>query len=340
MGTVTSTPDKLSKAAAFASFLAFSVATALAAATAAGLAPYRPEQQVSGAIRIWGSPEDGGLLKLWEAGFQKYHPEVHLAPQLHGHESAMAGIYTGVAELAFVGRELRLPVENMAFEWVKLYKPTTIEVANASVRSSRLAANLAVFVHRENPLPGLTLAELDGIFGAEHKRGSSNLRTWGELGLTGEWRDRPIHVLSPPVTSIAALFFRKVVLEDSFKWNASLTEFPTEADALDALAGDPDGITYAPLSVANAAVRPLPLAVTLSGPFVALTAESAADRSYPLSRAVIIALDRAPGKPIEPRIREFLRFVLSAEGQEAVARDGSYVPLLAKSAQQQLKRLD
>jgi phosphate transport system substrate-binding protein len=228
----------------------------------------------------------------------------------------------------------------MAFEWAKLYKPTIIEVANAGLRSRRIAANLAVFVHRDNPLTGISVAQLDGIFGAEHKRGPANLRTWGDLGLTGEWRDRSIRVLAPPDNSIPALFFRKAVLDDSFKWNASLEEFPSEAQALAALARDPGGIAYAPLAAANDAVKALPLAATSAGPFVALTAESAADRSYPLSRAVIVVLDRAPGKPIDPRIREFLRFVLSAEGQAAVARDGSYIPLLAQSAQQQLKRLD
>jgi phosphate transport system substrate-binding protein len=330
----------LAKAVAFASFLALSGASALAGAPTAELAPYRPEQKVSGDIRVWGSPEDRDLLELWEAGFRKHQPQAHLALQPHGPESTMAGIYTGVADLAFVGRELRAPVEYMAFEWVKLYKPTIIEVANAGLRSRRLAANLAVFVHRDNPLTGLSVAQLDGIFGAEHKRGPANLRTWGDLGLTGEWRDRSIHVLAPPVNSISALFFRKTVLDDSFKWNASLEEFPSEAQALTALARDPGGIAYAPLAAANDAVKALPLAATSAGPFVALTTESAADRSYPLSRAVIVVLDRAPGKPIDPRIREFLRFVLSAEGQAAVARDGSYIPLLAQSAQQQLKRLD
>lgn len=332
--------DPLAKAVAFASLLALSGAAELAAATTSELTPYRPEQNVSGEIRIWGSPEDRGLLERWEVGFQKYHPQARLALQLHGPESTMAGIYTGVADLALVGRELRLPVENMAFEWVKLYKPTTIEVANAGLNANRLATNLAIFVHRDNPLTGLTVAELDGIFGAEHKRGPANVRTWGELGLTGKWRDRPIDVLSPPVTGISALFFRKAVLDDSFKWNESLKEFPTEAKALAALARDPGGITYAPLPAADAAVKPLPLASKRGAPFVALNAQTATDRSYPLSRVVIVALDRAPGKPVDPRIGEFLRFVLSAEGQDAVVRDGTYLPLRAKSAQQQLKRLD
>jgi phosphate transport system substrate-binding protein len=146
-------------------------------------------------------------------------------------------------------------------------------------------------------------------------------------------------VLAPPVTSIPALFFRKVVLDDSFKWNEDMKEVVDAAQALDAVAHDPAAIAYAPMAVSNGAVRAVPLA-KVSGPFVRLTAQSAADRSYPLARVVIVAVDRAVGKPLDPRVREFLRYVLSDEGQAAVARDGAYVPLQPATAQKQLKVLD
>ncbi len=307
--------------------------------SAALATPYQPQQPVSGDIRIWGSPEDGALIALWNDDFHKHHPNALVTASLHGPDSAMAGIYTGVAELAFVGRELRLPVESMAFEWVKLHKPATVEVANASLTAPRVAANLAVFVHPSNPLVGLSLQQLDAIFGGEHKRGGANVRTWGDLGLVGEWRERPIRVLGPAVDSVPALFFRKVVLKDSFKWNPALQE-ANEAEGLAALASDPAAIAYAPMAAGRSSdVKALPLAASGTD-FVALTAQSAADRSYPLARAVHIAFDRAPGKPVDPRVREFLRYVLSDEGQAAVARDGAYVPLQAASAQRQLKGLD
>lgn len=307
-----------------------SVLVGLGAAHFAGateLAAYRPVHGVAGEIRIWGSAADAGLLRLWEAGFRAYHPKARFAVKLYGHESALASLYTDVADVAFVGRELRTTTDNMAFQWVKLYRPTTIEVANAGVKSDRLASNLAVFVHRDNPLAGLTLAQLDGIFGAEHRRSPANLRTWGDVGLGGEWRDRPIRVLAPRIDSIPALFFRETVLGNSRKWNPVMEEFADESQALAALARDPGGIAYAPLAAANESVKALPLAGAKGGALVALTADTAADRSYPLSRAVIVAIDRAPGKPVDARVREFLRYVLSAEGQAAVARDGAYVPL-------------
>ena len=320
------------KATVFGAALAF-------AAAAATAAPYQAQQPVGGNIRIWGSPEDRGLVKLWDDGFRKHHPQAHVVAQLHGPESALAGIYTGVAEIAFIGRELRLPTDNMAFQWVKLYRPTTVEVANAGLNAKRPAQGLGVFVHPDNPIAGLTVAQLDAIFGAEHKRGPTNARTWGDVGLTGEWGARPIHVLAPPVTTIPALFFRKVVLNDSFKWNEDMKEMADDAQALAAVARDPAAIAYAPMAAATGAVRAVPLAKA-GGAFVKPTEQSAADRSYPLSRVVIVAVDRAVGKPLDPRVREFLRYVLSDEGQAAVARDGAYVPLQPATVQKQLKVID
>src|ERR1700680_3285461 len=125
------------------------ILAAVLACTAMG-APSQPQQQVSGDIRVWGSPEDRGLVALWEEGFRKHHPRARVVAPLYGSESALAGIYTGVAEIAFIGRELRLPTDNMAFQWVKLYRPTTVEVANAGLKAKRPAAGLGVFVHPDN----------------------------------------------------------------------------------------------------------------------------------------------------------------------------------------------
>jgi phosphate transport system substrate-binding protein len=302
-------------------------------------AAYQPQQQVSGDIRIWGSPEDRGLIALWEEGFRRQQPQARIVARLHGPESTLAGIYTGVADIAFVGRELRQPTDNMAFQWVKLYRPTTVEIANAGLKAKRPAEALGVFVHPDNPIAGLTVAQVDAIFGAEHKRGPANARTWGDVGLTGEWAARPIHVLAPPVSTIPALFFRKTVLDDSFKWNEDMKEMADDAQSLAAVARDPAAIAYAPMVAATGAVRAVPLAKS-GAAFVKPSEQSAADRSYPLSRVVIVAVDKPVGKPLEPRVREFLRYVLSDEGQAAVARDGAYVPLQAAAVQKQLKVLE
>jgi phosphate transport system substrate-binding protein len=295
---------------------------------------------VQGEIRIWGSPEDEALVRLWADGFEQRQPGARVTAELHGPESTIASLYTDMGDIAFVGRELRLPVENMAFQWVKLHALTTVEVANAGLSAQRLAGNIAVFVHRDNPIAGLTLEQLDGIFGAEHKRGPRNLRKWGDLGLGGAWRDRPIDVKAPSVDSICAIFFRRAVLEDSFKWNASLTEFPSEAAAVEAVAKDPNAIAYARMASARPGVKALPLARRAGEPFVALSRQSAIDRTYPLARSVIVAIDRKPGQPLDPKVGEFLRYVLSDEGQAAVAREGSYLPLAPAQAQRVAQKLE
>jgi phosphate transport system substrate-binding protein len=303
--------------------------------------PFAPAVAASGEIRIWGSPVDGRLLQDWADGYGKYHPDARILASPHGPDSTLAGVYTGVADLAFMAREMRLPVEHMAFAWVHHYAAFSIEVANAGVRSDRLGANLAVFVHRDNPLTALTLAQLDGVLGAEHRRGAANIRRWGELGLNGRWKDLPVRVYGPAVGSIPALYIRRAVLEDSYKWNAAYREVGEDGrEAVAAVAVDPAGIAYAPLRAANDRVKPLALAEQDGGAFVDLTDATVAARTYPLIRVITMVLNREPGKPVDAKVKEFLRYILSRDGQDAVARDGGYVPLSAASVRRQLERLD
>jgi len=301
-------------------------------------APALPQPQ-GGEIRVWGSPADRKLLGEWERGFQKLHPGARFSESLHGPESTIAGVYTGVADLGLMAREIRLPVEKMAFEWVHRYAPFLVEVANAGLRPGRPSANLAIIVHRDNPLSRLDLAQLDGILGAEHKRGHPNVRRWGDLGLQGEWQDRAIHLYGPAVDSIPALHLRTVVMRDSHKWNPDYRELGGDREIVDAVARDPAGIGYAPLP-SGAEVKALELCPDACGRSYALTAENVKSRAYPLSRVISVVLDRAPGKPVPPKLKEFLRYILSAEGQAAVMRDGAYIPLSVESAKQQLARLD
>ncbi|MDD3180500.1 MAG: substrate-binding domain-containing protein [Opitutaceae bacterium] len=317
---------------------------------AGALPVYQPEHVVSGEIRICGSPADGALLKDWENGFKKFHPAVSFSDKLYGPESTLAGLYTGVADLAFMARELRVPMEAMGYEWALRYKPTSVEIANAGLRTQRIGACLAVFVHRNNPLTQMTLTQLDAILGAEHRRGKANIRTWGELGLTGEWKDRPIHVYGPAVNSVPALFMRTKVLMNTRKWNPDYKEFPfaarpdtpdiPDAQILSALAQDPAGIAYATLRSDTSAVKMLALAEQEAGPFYSLTEETVRERTYPLARSLSMFMNRPPKQPVDPKVKEFLRYILSREGQEAIARDGAYLTLSAATAQAQLQRLE
>lgn len=295
----------------------------------------------SGEIKVWGSPADGKLLEDWEAGFRKFHPDARIMTTLHGPDSTMAGIYTGVSDIAFMAREIRQPVEQMAFAWVHHYPPFSVEVANGGLTADRPSENLAFVVHQDNPLAQLSLSQIDAVFGAEHLRGQENIRHWGGLGLEEAWTDRPIHVYGPVVDSASALFIRNVVLKGSAKWNRDYREEGEDGvEVVAKLAEDPDGIGFVPYRAVNDRVKVLALAAEEKGPFVPLTAETVAVRTYPLARTVTMVIRRPPQQPIEPKIKEFLRYVLSREGQAAVARDGAYGPLGAASLRAQIEKLD
>lgn len=305
------------------------------------LQAYEPATSVSGDIRIWGSPVDAALLRDWSEQFRKFQPQARVQATLYGPESTMAGVYCGVADLAFMAREMRLPVENMAFTWVYRYPPFSVEIANAGLTAGRPSANLAVVVNSANPLRHLTLAQLDGVLGAEHRRGGANLRDWGDLGLGGIWKRRAIHLYGPPVDSIDAIFMRTVALRGSYKWNPAYQEVKgDDAQVLEAVARDAQGIAYASLDLPSRRIKSLALSATAGAPYYALNEQNIAARTYPLSRVISMVLNREPGKPIEPKVKEFLRFVLSRDGQTALARDGHYIPLTAASERAQLERLE
>lgn len=309
-----------------------------------GLPTYRPQAQVSGTVRVWGSPDDGWLIEELEAGFRNYQPRVRFQETLHGPESSFAAVYMDVADVAFMAREIRVPLETMGFEWVHHYPPFEIEIANAGLGADHAAdrpdVDLAFFVNKANPLSCVTLQQLDDIFAADHRRGGNNIRRWGELRLGGAWASRSIHVYGPAPSESSAIFVRRSVLNGSRKWNPGYRVVAGQwSEVLETLARDPDGISFAPPLPGNQGVKALRVAMNARSACLPLNASTAAARTYPLARTVDVALDRAPGTPIEPRVREFLSFILSREGQRIIVSDGAYLPLSATSLRQQRERL-
>src|SRR5258708_36496682 len=148
---------------------------------------YEARQPMDGVIRIWGDDQMDAVMKRWQAGFQKLHPNVRFESKLLGTGTGMAGLYSGVADIALLGRDATAS-EVMAFEWVFKYKPTGVEVATGSLDAPGKTFAIGVLVNNDNPLTKLTLAQLDAIFGSEHRRGARNIRTWGDLGLAGVWK--------------------------------------------------------------------------------------------------------------------------------------------------------
>jgi len=330
------------------------------------LPAYKPEQRVSGTIRIWGLNylTDGNLAQYWGDGFRKYHPDVKFEYTTPTALVAVPGLYTGLADLG-ASRHITFD-ELLTFQRIFNYYPLEITMVTGSYDVPGWAPATTIVVHKDNPITKLTFKQLDGIFGAERGGGwvgtawnsevargpESNIRTWGQLGLTGEWKDKPINVYGRPLKYHQQLHFERVVMKGGDKWNEKLREYAHDEtpagtqtvstqSLLEDLSKDRYGIGYSNLGYPAAAkVKVLAVAEKEGGPYVGMTIESIQNRTYPLYHEEYFYLNRKPGQPVDPKVKEYLRYVLSREGQQEVMRDGKFLPLTAEVVREQLKKLD
>ena len=303
------------------------------------LPSYVPETHVSGVIRNFGNNYIPELMNRWEVGFRRFQPGVRFETTLPGSEAAMAGLYGGIADLAFIGREA-YDAETRAFIETRGYPPLGIEISSGSFMTPHKTFALMVFVHKDNPLAKMTIPELARIFGCPPKPPGKPVETWGDLGLEGVWKHRAIHVYGYSPTTGMARYFQRTVLGNSGRWSDRLIDFDNGHQAngevinaghyiLEALAKDPAGIAFANFLYAVPGVKAIALANGTNAESILPTRDNVFHRKYPLTRFTTVFLDKAPGKPINPAVREFLRYILSRDGMEAVVADGAYVPLNA-----------
>lgn len=334
-----------------------------------GLPAYEPKQKVSGTLRMWGSNyiTDGFLGGYWEAEFRKYHPDAKFDFRMKTTLAAVPSLIFGVSDIG-IGRKITFSEQEL-FERYTDRPPIEIEVATGSYDVPGWQPGYGVVVHKDNPLQHVTMKQLDGIFGSERAGGwegtswrpnrargpEENIRTWGQLGLAGEWKDKPINVYGLTLRYHQATEISDMVLAGSDKWNERLKIYANYVSAAGKLERSMNkdladdrygiGIIAAPTGnlgggASEPALKVLPVAASDNGPYVPYTLETLHDRSYPLYDRIYAYLDRVPGKPLDPKVLEFLRFVLSREGQAAVMRDGKYLPLTAEVANAQLKKLE
>jgi phosphate transport system substrate-binding protein len=334
-----------------------------------GLPQYEPKQKTNGSIRMWGSNyiTDGFLGGYWETAFKKYHPDVKIDFHMKTTLAAVPSLIFGVSDIG-IGRKITFSEQEL-FERYTDRPPIEIEVATGSYDVPGWQPGYGVVVHKDNPVQQVTMKQLDGIFGSERSGGwegtswrphvargpEENVRTWGQLGLTGEWKDKPINVYGLTLRYHQATEISDMVLKGSDKWNEHLKIYANYVSAAGKLERSMNGdlandrygigIIAAPTTslgsgASQPALKVLPVAETDGGPYVPYTLETLHDRSYPLYDRIYAYTDRVPGKPMDPRVLEFLRFVLSQEGQAAVMRDGKYLPLTPEVAKAQLKKLE
>jgi len=326
---------------------------------------YLPKQQYTGWIRLHGSNylSDGMLGELWQQGFAKYQPGIRISYFLPTAAVAFAALYYNQADLV-VGHRPGF-YDLLAYERVMNSDPVEITAVTGSFDVGGWENSLTILVNEDNPLKCINLEQLDGVFGAardggwagtnwhsEWARGpEKNIRTWGQLGLTGEWADKPINAYGFSLRYNTATDFSDRVLKASDKWNEGIHGYGNivkpdgsryiEADQItDNLGKDRYGIAYNRFRGDRARVKRVAVAAGAGKACVEHTIDNVQNRTYPLYNEQYFYTSVKPGTAMDPKVKEFLRYVLSQEGQAEVMRDGKYLPLTAEVVREQLKKLD
>jgi phosphate transport system substrate-binding protein len=288
---------------------------------------YTPTSGVAGNIKSVGSDTMNNLMTLWAEKFIGYYPNVNVEIEGKGSSTAPPALISGASTFGPMSRQMK-DKEQDAFEKKFGYKPTYCRTA---------IDMLAVFVHKDNPIAkqGLSLQQLDAIFSKTRKGGHpEEITTWGQLGLTGEWKNAPISLYGRNSASGTYGYFKKHAL---FKgdYKDSVKEQPGSASVVQGVASDKYGIGYSGIGYKTADVAVVALAKTTGASPVPATADNVAD--YPLARYLYLYVNYRPGSQLDPLRREFLKLIFSTEGQQIVVKDG-YLPVSAKIADADLKQ--
>ena len=298
--------------------LSASVANAQTIQVDADLPSYEKVSGISGNLNSIGSDTLNNLMTLWAEGFKKVYPNVNVQIEGKGSSTAPPALIEATAQLGPMSRAMKSK-ETDEFEKKFGYKPTPIRTSLDS---------LAVFVNKDNPIQGLNIQQVDALFSKNRKCGATlDTATWGDLGLSDNWTSAPISLYGRNSASGTYGFFKKVALCKG-DYKDTVKEQPGSASVVQGVSEDRKGAGYSGIGYTTSGVRAIPL-VKEGSDYIEPTYENVASGKYPLSRFLLVYVNKEPNKALDPLTKEFLKFVLSKEGQEIVVKDG-YYPMSAK----------
>ena len=288
------------------------------------LPDYSKSSGVSGNVISVGSDTLANLMTLWAEEFKKLYPNVSVQIQAAGSSTAPPALTEGTSNFGPMSRRMKNK-EIAGFETKYGYKPTPIAVAIDA---------LAVYVHKDNPVEGMTIPQVDAVFSATRKCGyAGDITRWGQLGLTGAWSNRPLQLYGRNSVSGTYGYFKKQALcKGDFKNNVN--EQPGSASVVQGVTKSINGIGYSGIGYKTSGVRAVPVSKDGTG-FTDATPSNAIAGTYPLARFLYVYVNKTPNDPLPPLEREFVRMIMSRTGQEVVVKDG-YIPLPARVARKQL----
>jgi phosphate transport system substrate-binding protein len=293
-----------------------------------GLAAYRSVSGVSGNVSSIGSDTLNNLMTLWAEQFNRFYPNAKIQIEGKGSSTAPPALISGTAQLGPMSRPMK-GTEIDAFEKKYGYKPTALRTSVDA---------LAVFVNKDNPIKCMTMAQVDAVFSKSRRHGyKEDVRTWGQLGLTGEWASKPISLYGRNSASGTYGFFKEHALKNG-DYKDEVKEQPGSASVVQGVTVDRFAMGYSGIGYATAGVRPVPLAEKEGARCYEADSDNSYAATYPLSRFLYVYVNKAPGKPLDPLTREFAKLMMSKEGQEVVIKDG-YFPIPATIAKEELNKI-
>ena len=296
--------------------------------------PYKRISALSGHLLGVQSDTTVDLVKLWVEEFTKLYPQVDVTVDISGTEAAGPALTDGTADFGLIARRMLISEES-PFEKQLGYKPLRIGIAGGSYRTLGFSDALTVFVKKDNPIERLSFTKIDAIYSKTRYRGyKEDITTWGQLGLKGEWADKPILLWGVKPENGFEHILQEIILKGG-QWkdgiNGGETIFPTPP----AVAADRYAIGYAGFGFLKPGDKTLAIAENDNGPYYKGTFAEVVSQKYPLSRMIYIYVNKVPGKPLNPILREFIRFALSKQGQQAVVKDGIFLPLPGEIVKQE-----